>query len=131
MTVVFDTNVLVSAFVFQGLAADVFNRCHTFHAVIVSERIIEEFHHALEQKIGIPRPDARHAVRLLREGVTVGKPAGPEPDICRDRDDNHVLHLAHSCKANLIVTGDRDLLEIGVWEGVEILSPRQFRQRFG
>lgn len=45
---------------------------------------------------------------------------------CRDPKDDKFLALAKSANAVLIVSGDRDLLDMNPWEGIPILTPRQF-----
>jgi predicted nucleic acid-binding protein len=44
---------------------------------------------------------------------------------CRDRDDAHVLGLLRSSEAGCAVTGDKDLLVLGAFEGRPIMSPRE------
>jgi predicted nucleic acid-binding protein len=46
--------------------------------------------------------------------------------VCRDRNDDLVLATALAGKANVIVTGDNDLLVLKAFRGIRILSPRQF-----
>jgi putative PIN family toxin of toxin-antitoxin system len=46
--------------------------------------------------------------------------------VCRDEDDDVVLATALAGKADVIVTGDEDLLVLKKFRGIEILSPRQF-----
>jgi predicted nucleic acid-binding protein len=55
--------------------------------------------------------------------------SGGLPDIgpaCRDRDDDHVIALAIAIAADAIVTGDRDLLVLGQFRGVRMLTARVF-----
>ena len=57
----------------------------------------------------------------------------PEPlaaPICRDPNDDIVLATAKAAKAHAIVTGDSDLLALGMHEGVRIMYPRQFIEMF-
>jgi uncharacterized protein len=49
----------------------------------------------------------------------------------RDPNDDHVLACALEAKANFIVTGDKDLLSLGEFEGVRIVTPRQFLELRG
>jgi putative PIN family toxin of toxin-antitoxin system len=46
--------------------------------------------------------------------------------IAGDPDDNAVLARAMEGDAAYIVTGDRDLLHLGVYEGIKIVTPAQF-----
>ena len=49
----------------------------------------------------------------------------------RDPDDDRVLECAVTAKAEFIVTGDSDLLDIGEYEGIEILQVAEFLNRVG
>jgi hypothetical protein len=53
-----------------------------------------------------------------------------EIDDCPDPADNRFLALALDVSARVIVTGDRDLLALHPWRGVEILTPAEFLGRF-
>ena len=46
--------------------------------------------------------------------------------VCRDKNDDVVLATALAGKADVIVTGDDDLLVLKTFRGIRILSPRQF-----
>ena len=45
---------------------------------------------------------------------------------CRDLRDNKFLEVAVSGNADLIITGDKDLLELNPYRSIEILTPRDF-----
>lgn len=49
-------------------------------------------------------------------------PPLPRP-ICRDADDDAVLALAVATQVDLIVSGDRDLLSLGEYQGIRIVNP--------
>ncbi len=51
-------------------------------------------------------------------------PPLPQP-VCRDPDDDKVLALAIAAQADLIVSGDNDLLVLQPFKGIPILSPAQ------
>jgi predicted nucleic acid-binding protein len=46
----------------------------------------------------------------------------PQP-VCRDPDDDAVLALALATQADLIVSGDDDLLALGQFQGIPIVAP--------
>ena len=54
------------------------------------------------------------------------RPKALSRPVCRDRDDDKVLETAVAGQADIILTGDRDLLILGEHNGIRILSPRQF-----
>jgi putative PIN family toxin of toxin-antitoxin system len=51
------------------------------------------------------------------------------PNICRDPKDNFLLGLIRASKANFLVTGDQDLLELHPFEGTEIIEPNQLLKK--
>ncbi len=55
--------------------------------------------------------------------------AGTATGISRDPDDDKFLALAVLGRADAIISGDRDLLELVTHEGIPILTPAQFMQR--
>jgi len=48
---------------------------------------------------------------------------------CRDPDDDRFLEVALNGRANVILTGDRDLLSFHPWRGMAILAPRDYPKR--
>ena len=126
MRVVLDTNVLIAAFVSRGLCAELFEHVVGSHTLIVSEHVLEEFERVLVSKLGFGTERVSEAVALLRR---VGDMVDPEPlqaPICRDPDDDEILALARAGDVSCLVTGDDDLLTIGSFEGIPILTPRAF-----
>ena len=51
--------------------------------------------------------------------------------VCRDPDDDKFLSCAIDAKAIYIVSGDKDLLDIRDYNGVEIITAAEFCERFG
>lgn len=124
MRVAFDTNVLVSAVATRGLCADVFNLVLAEHELIVGETVIAELKRVLRQKMRVPREAIEEFEALVRqEGSVVGKTkAFPLP--IRDKSDVPVLSEVVAGNAEVLVTGDRDLLEIADPLPLQILTPR-------
>ena len=59
---------------------------------------------------------------------------GPLPDIgrvCRDLDDDHVIALAVAVRAAAIVTGDKDLLALGQFRSIQVMTARDFLSQTG
>jgi putative PIN family toxin of toxin-antitoxin system len=131
----FDTNVLVSAFVTEGLCARLLIRANRREfELFMSPPIRREFEKALEIKIGLSPEEIRAALLLLDETAKNEDPAKRNirvSGVCRDESDDAVLEAALVCRAEFIVTGDRDLLELGKFRGIRIVAPREFELLFG
>jgi putative PIN family toxin of toxin-antitoxin system len=121
-----DTNVLVSAFATRGLCADVLRHILAQHDLITSEVVIVELRRVLRDRIKVPVPTIAAIEELLREQVVVPKPAQPHPLPIRDANDRWVLASAVSGKADVLVTGDSDFLEMASRTPLPIVDPRGF-----
>ncbi|PYI91414.1 MAG: putative toxin-antitoxin system toxin component, PIN family [Verrucomicrobia bacterium] len=124
MRLVLDTNVLIAAIAANGLCRDLVRVRLRAHTVITSEPLLAELRRTLRAKFRIA-PDELRLLSLLRERSEVVKPASLDKRICRDPDDDIVLATAIAGRADLIVTGDNDLLVLKSFRGIHILSPRQ------
>ncbi|OHD68333.1 MAG: putative toxin-antitoxin system toxin component, PIN family [Spirochaetes bacterium RBG_16_49_21] len=92
----------------------------------MSPWIIHEVLLKLDTKLHTPKSEIER-VNLFLDYVFINiNPDGPLPTICRDKDDNNILLLAQHVKANLIITGDNDLLSLNNYLNIKIISPRQF-----
>ncbi len=63
---------------------------------------------------------------LLRRVSTVVEPREAIEVIAKDPDDNRILEAAVAGKAEMIISGDRHLLDIRSFRGVPVVTPRQF-----
>ena len=126
MRVFLDTNVLVSAVATRGLCADVLREILLSHQLVRSTPLIAELKHVLHTKIGIPRVMISDFVDLLSQDATLSDHAELKDININDKDDIIILSTAVSGKAELFVTGDKELLELVKIQTMKILSPRQF-----
>lgn len=126
MRVFLDTNVLVSAFATRGLCADVFRHILAEHDLITGEVIIVELRRVLRDRIKVPAPTIAAIEQLLRDQIVVPKPPDPHPLPIRAADDRWVLASAVAGKADVLITGDSDLLEMASRSPLPIVDPRGF-----
>jgi putative PIN family toxin of toxin-antitoxin system len=129
---VFDTNVLVAAFVAEGTCSKLLmrGRKKQFH-LIVCPVILQEFNRVLINKVSATRNEARTALRIVSEAIqSVVHPSQSVPSVCRDPDDDAILACALEARADYLVTGDVDLLELKIFEGIRIVGPRDFEILF-
>ena len=125
MKVFLDTNVLVSAFTARGLCTDLLRFLLAEHDVMTGEvnlaellRVLAEHFHASDRQLAFVE-------RQLRDQMVVPRPAAPSPLPLRDPDDAWVLASAVAGAADLLVTGDKDLLTVAAHSALPILSPRE------
>lgn len=124
MKIALDTNVLVSAVATRGLCADIFNLVMAEHQLVVGVTVLAELKRVLRQKMRVPGDIIREVDSFLqREASIVGKTKMP-PVTIRDKSDAAVLAEAVAGGAEVLVTGDRDLLEIEGKLPIRILTPR-------
>ncbi len=126
MRVCLDTNVLVAAFATRGLCADVFRTVVAEHELVVGEVILTELRRVMKTKLRLPddRLDAVEAV--LAAFSSVPKPRHPSPIEVRDPTDRWILATAVAGGAEVLVTGDQDLLAVQGAAPIPILAPRAF-----
>ena len=129
MKVVLDTNVIIAAFATRGLCAEVFEVCLTKCEIILSDYILHEVAQKLVTKIHLPKPIAQEILQFLREHSQIVKPEAIEISILKDQKDLPIIGTAVRGKAQFWITGDKELLNLGKFEGVEILSTREFWKR--
>lgn len=129
MKVALDTNVLVSAVATRGLCADIFNLVLAQHQLVVGVTVLAELKRVLRQKMRVPSEIVQELDALLRrEAIVAGKAKALTVKI-RDKSDVPVLAEAVAEGAEVLVTGDRDLLEITAKLPIRILTPRGFWQQ--
>ena len=127
MRVFLDTNVLVAAFATRGLCADVLRAVLAEHELLLSGTVIEELTRTLVEKIRVPEPTVREIAVFLRASASlVDIPPKQPPVAVRDPDDAVILGEALAIAAEVLVTGDRDLLDLGHIPGIRVLDPRGF-----
>jgi len=123
-----DTNVLVAAFATRGLCADVIRTVLAEHELLLSDEVLEELLRVLIGKIGLPEETAEDIGAFLRSSASVaGEAAARPPHVgLRDADDEAILGAARAMGADVLVTGDKDLLEAAMVPGLRIVDPRGF-----
>ena len=136
--VVFDTNIFISAFIqpksppgrllARLIQGDGFE-------LVLSTPILDEVARALRypkvrKRIRLDDDDLDLRVAMLgilstMVSVSSRRVAG----VSRDPDDDAILAVAVEGCADYIVTGDQDLLAVGDYQGIRIVTPRAFLQR--
>lgn len=134
MRAVIDTNVLLSALLWGGTPRALLEQVRNGTVTLISSpALLAELARVLERpkfdvvllRSNTSRAQTLAEVRLLA-GV-VDPPPLAQP-VCRDPDDDAVLALALAAQADLVISGDDDLLSLNPFEGIPILMPAQALQ---
>jgi putative PIN family toxin of toxin-antitoxin system len=123
--VVFDTNVLYSALAAKGFCEEVVDEAAGACLLVWSNQLKEELEKVLARRHEIG-PATQTAVFAYADLCEFVKPHPLSRRVCRDKDDDVVLGTAVAGKADVIVTGDEDLLVLKTYQNTKILTPRQF-----
>lgn len=129
---VLDASVLISGFLTNGPPRAVLDLAEAGQfRMVLSASILEE------TRLSLLEPELIKAYRhtpgaisdfcngLAADALLVdGDPAFVSP--CRDPNDHHVIATAVAAAAQVIVTGDNDLVDLGHYGATRILAPREF-----
>jgi len=127
MRVVFDTNIYVSAFVIPGSQAEkaLLKIIEGEDVLLLSREILDELLFVLATKF------SRNEEEISRLAVTLTEIAEwikPSLRIFKlnDDPDNRVLECAVSGGADVIVTGDKEMLRLGLYQDLKIISLKNY-----
>jgi putative PIN family toxin of toxin-antitoxin system len=130
--VVFDTNILIAAFLTEGICAKLLIRARRRDFdLILCDGILQEFKRVLKKKFTASPREISEALIILSEAAPdILEQTDSITPICRDSDDDFILACARDSVADYVVTGDEDLLVLKNYEGISILNPREFEKLF-
>lgn len=117
---------LVSAFATRGLCADVLRLVLLEHVLVTSKLVVKELRRVLRFRMKLPASVIQDIESLLREHEVVATPRTPAAVPIRDESDRLILAAALAGNVDVLMTGGRDLLEVGTAAPLPILDPRGF-----
>ncbi len=126
MRIVFDTNVLIAAFISHGVCSELFEHCVRCHKIIASKFILTEFSEKLTTKFKSSKCEVNKATQLLLSRLVIVTPLDLEKPVCRDPKDDFILGTALQGKCQCIISGDKDLLILKKYKGIDIIPPQDF-----
>ncbi|MBW2038244.1 MAG: putative toxin-antitoxin system toxin component, PIN family [Deltaproteobacteria bacterium] len=128
MKVILDTNVFISGVFFTGPPYQILKAWREGEVkLVVSQEILEEYLRVGEtlaaQFSGVELAPILELLTVEAE-LTLA-PSLPEP-VCVDPDDDKFLACALASKTKLIISGDKQLLKVSGYRGIEVVRPRKF-----
>ena len=132
MRVVLDTNVLMSGIFFAGPPGRILAAWVEGHLdLLASVDILTEYRRVAKRLAQrYPSIDADPVLDLVTCESRIVNPVPLPADACDDEDDVMFLACAIAGDATCVVSGDRALLRASGYEGVEVMTPRNFSRRF-
>lgn len=131
MRIVIDTNVVISGTFFGGYPRKVIEAAVKSDVkACASVDIVQEYRETVDEMIakGQGKLD-RKVLNLLMLALEMVEPQ-KKIKASRDGDDDMFIDCAKEAKALFIVSGDKDLLVLGEYEGIEIVTAREFCERY-
>lgn len=126
MVVVFDSGVWISAFQFGGTPLAAIGSAFVSDRIAYCNQITAEIRGVLVRKFSWRDQDVRSLLDdYLSEGAKV-EIKNRLHGICRDLKDDMVFECAYLAQAEFIISGDRDLLAVGNYQDIHVLTPRQY-----
>jgi uncharacterized protein len=124
--------VLVSAFVFGGIPEKAVKKAFLEAEIFISPSLLKEYRDvplALNAAGRIDHVQLKVLISGIASFVSKAGVVYPQTRLafCRDKEDNMLLECCLAARAELLITGDKDLLTIGNLPfEVKILTPRRY-----
>lgn len=132
MRLVVDTNVLISGAFYPGSSSRILDACvGGKFQLVLSPDIITEYTRVGEEftKKRPNVPFARFLEILISTALLLQAPPLPEP-VCVDPDDDKFIACALAGNAKVITSGDKHLLSVSGYAGIEIMRPKRFEDEY-
>jgi uncharacterized protein len=125
--VLLDSSVLIAAHISRaGVCAELLEDVLADHELITCEFILDEVARKLREKFHFPvalAAEVRESIALAADCV---EPAQVSPESCPDPDDVAILGSVIGGQADLLVTVDKELLNLKSFARIQIIQPGEF-----
>jgi len=132
LRIVMDTNVFVSGLFFSGPPFQILEAWQAGEfELIVSREILNEYRRVGEI-LGEEHPgvDLKRVLNFVVEHAKVYRSAVLKESICEDPDDDNFIACALASESKVIISGDKHLLKISGYQGIQVLKPRAFVDQY-
>jgi uncharacterized protein len=132
MRIVLDTNVLISSF-FGGNPRTIIDLWKDGRLTLcLSQEIFDEYIEVL-RRLGLDNtPELEELLKLFATGFhIVFTTRTPEIHVVADPDDDKFIACALALKAGCVVSGDKALVDVRLYQGIKIVTPREFLEIMG
>jgi len=124
--ITFDTGIYVSAMQFGGTPKEAIVLAVLMDTIVFCDQLVDEVVRVMQDKFELSSEETESRLAsYLSEAICINV-TGKVSGICRDPKDDFILECAQTGNADLIVTGDKDLLSLKLFNGIQIVTPRQY-----
>ena len=131
MRVILDTNVIMSALFFGGIPGQILSAYRTGTlTLILTPEILSEYQDVatrLSKRFGLESEDIFQWITVHSELIADSTLI---ESVCADPDDDKFIAAALSSGAKIICSGDKHLLDVNGYRGIEILKPKPFADKY-
>jgi putative PIN family toxin of toxin-antitoxin system len=132
MKVVVDTNVLVSGIFFGGVPGRILAAWRDGKlTLVVSPPVLDEYHRVgALLRTRYEAADLEPVLALIAVHAEVVEAPTLSERLCDDPDDDKFMTCALAGGATIVVSGDRGLRRVSGWNGIEVMMPRAYVDRY-
>jgi len=128
MKIVLDTNVFISGIFFSGPPAQILKAWKELKfQIVISKEILSEYQrvaHELSKKFS--SVNIGPIIELLTIYGEIVETEGISVTVCEHPADNIFLECAIASNCKIIVSGDKHLLRVSGYQGIDVVKPRDF-----
>ncbi len=126
MRILVDTNVVISGLIAKGACFEILEDLVYVHEPLITPYILGECQEALLHKFHLSSSTVKELLSVIDQHFIKGKSSTHPLKVCRDPNDDQILADAVINKVDIILSGDKDLLSIGHYEGIRIIAPKDY-----
>ena len=132
MRIILDTNVFISGIFFSGPPSQILKAWQNKNfQIVLSEQILYEYQRVADElSYKYSKVDIEPIIELVTIHGQLIDTKGIDISICEDPDDDKFIECAIAGKCGIIVSGDRHLLKLVGYKGINILKPREFVEQY-
>ncbi len=123
LRIVLDTNVMISAIIHNGKPRKLFqNGINGQYQILMSKEILNEISEVLQRpKLRMTAEDTIRIVSAIVQSSENVPVKSQFQVIVNDPDDNIIINTAHDGNADYIVSGDKDIIDLGKFRNIKIV----------
>lgn len=128
MRLFLDTNVLISAILFpNGTASEFLRHAINHHTIVIGDYVIEEIHEVFRRKFPNHLSDLdEFFTEFSYEKAPLPTRGNAKFPLVRDPKDNPIVATAIDSRCDYLITGDKDILEMGNMDSPTAMGPGEF-----